>query len=255
MLLIAMLFMTFEIIPTVPMTHAKDCYLRTSVGIGYSADADFYDKDPDSINPPALFGRGNSGEPIGVSGDFGTFPAAGLAFGMKLLPWLRSEIEAQYYFNMKYDGNANFMGVGEKQPVSTTANSFATMLNLFIDLSALSQQQFGRFEPYVGGGIGIAYNRLNEMTYRFPENTGNHKISITPGGERLDLGFMLAVGTCIKLSKSLSVDAAYRYQDLGHMESERGIMVMDVLPDGIEIEKTSAPLRTHGIFIGLQYFF
>jgi opacity protein-like surface antigen len=92
------------------------------------------------------------------------------------------------------------------------------------------------------------------MTYLFPDNT-THKISITPSGDRKNFAFMLAVGTDIMLTEHLSLDIAYRYFDLGRVEAASGNLYMNHVPAGIAINSTEAPLRTHGLTIGLRYQF
>ena len=93
------------------------------------------------------------------------------------------------------------------------------------------------------------------MTFLFPENTGKHKISITPAGDRKDFAFMLAVGTGIILTEHFSLDIAYRYFDLGQVETASGNLYMNHVPGGIAINSTEAPLRTHGLAVGLRYQF
>jgi opacity protein-like surface antigen len=107
----------------------------------------------------------------------------------------------------------------------------------------------------VGGGIGLAYNRIDPMTFRFPENPGAHKISITPAGDRKTFAFMLTIGTGIVLTESLSLDIAYRYCDLGDVGTSSGNMYMDVRPAGIVINDIEAPLKTHGLTVGLRHHF
>ena len=237
------------------MSRAEGWYVRGDVGFERSKAADFCDSDCTATDPPALFGcgNGNNGQPLGVSGDFGSFPVTELAFGRQLFPWLRADLAVQYSSHMDYEGQANFLSVGQNQPVSAKANSFSSMINVFLDAKDLTGIGMGRFEPYVGCGAGLAHNRVSEMTYRFPENSGRHKLSITPSGTRTDFAFMLTVGTGIVLKDRIVLDVAYRYQDLGRVETDPGNMVMDILPSGIKIAGTYTPLRTHGVVIGLRY--
>ncbi len=167
---------------------------------------------------------------------------AEFAVGRRMSAWLRIGIEAQYRWDMEYRGNANFLSVGVNQPVSAQARSLATMATVYWDINS-----HGLFQPYIGAGAGLAVNHVDKMTYRFPDNTGRHKISVMPSGDRQDAAFMVTGGTGVVLSDSVILDIAYRYQDLGRIGTDRGSMVMDILPEGIEVDETSAPLRTHGI--------
>lgn len=237
---------------------AADWYVRGAVGYERSLAADFSDTDCTSINPPALFGctGGYDGQPIGAYGDFGHFPMAEIAFGRQLLPWLRADLAIAHRFNMNYEGNANFLSVGPHQPVSTKADSLSGMANIFVDINGfLAGKKLWRFQPYLGGGIGISHNRIGQMTFLFPDNPGAHKISITPSGDRTNVAFMLAIGTGILLTEHLNLDIAYRYFDLGRVGTSPGNMYMDVLPAGITINDIESRLRTHGLVLGLRYQF
>lgn len=249
-------------IAVVNLTGANACqadgwYMRGVLGYETSRTADFSDRDSSATSPPALFGSGNGsdGQPLGAYGDFGCFPEVEIAFGKAIFPWLRADLSVAYRFDMNYEGQANFLGVGANQPVSGKADSLSGMVNLFFDVNALTGMNLGRFEPYAGGGVGVAYNRIDEMTYLFPDNTGAHKYSITPSGDRTNFAFMLTLGTGIVLNERLILDVAYRYFDLGRVGTEQGNMAINTLPAGIVIDETSAALRTHGAAIGLRYRF
>lgn len=237
---------------------AAGWYLRGTVGYEKSLTADFSDTNCASANPPALFGcaNGNNGQPIGAYGDFGRFPLVEAAVGRQLLPWLRADLSVAYRFNMDYSGNANFLNVGANQPVSAKADSLSGMVNLFVDINGLlAGKKLWRFQPYVGGGAGLSYNRIGQMTFRYPDNPGAHKVSITPSGDRKDFAFMLAVGTGVMLTGQLSLDVAYRYFDLGRVETSPGNMYMDTRPAGIAVNGIESRLRTHGPAVGLRYQF
>lgn len=251
----ALLFLSFVWFPD--FAAASDWYLRGTFGYEWSRAADLSDTDCGATSPPALFGcgRGGNGQPLGSSGDFGRFPLLEAAVGRQMLPWLRADISVAYRFRMDYEGNANFLAVGARQPVSAKADSLSGMVNLFLDLAGIAGRSAGRFQPYVGGGIGLAYNRIEEVTFRFPENAGKHKVSIVPSGDRKDFAFMLAVGAGIVLTERITLDLAYRYFDLGRVGTDPGNMIMDVLPAGIAISDIDAPLRTHGMAAGLRYRF
>ena len=239
---------------------AAGWYLRGAVGYEKSLAADFSDINCASTNPPSLFGcaNGNNGQAIGAYGDFGHFPLVEAAVGRQLLPWLRADLSVAYRFNMDYDGNANFIppSVGYRQPVSAKVDSLSGMVNLFVDINGLlAGKKLWRFQPYVGGGAGFSYNRMGQMTFLFPDNTGAHKVSITPSGDRKDFAFMLAVGTGVILTEQLSLDIAYRYFDLGRVETSPGNMYMNHRPAGIAINGIESHLRTHGLTLGLRYQF
>ncbi|MBK5932380.1 hypothetical protein CCR82_18070 [Halochromatium salexigens] len=105
--------------------EASDWYLRAAVGIEQSNDAEFSDRDCASQQPAALFGcvRGDDGRPLGAYGDFGRYPLLKVAFGKRLLPWLRTDLSLGYRFDSDYQDNANFLSVGTHEPVSADVES------------------------------------------------------------------------------------------------------------------------------------
>ncbi len=241
-----------------PSGQAAGWYVRTSAGYEKSLAADFSDTNCMSQKPAALFGcaSGNDGRPIGAYGDFGYFPMMEAAAGRQFLPWLRTDVSLAYRFDMRYQGNANFLAVGPHQPVSAKSDSLTGMINVFIDINGLlPAHKLWRFQPYVGGGIGLSCNRIGQMTFLFPDNPGRHKISVTPSGDRKNFAYMLAIGTGFALTQHLNLDISYRYFDLGWVETSPGNMYMDVLPAGIFINSIESRVRTHGPAVGIRYHF
>lgn len=241
-----------------PEAQSAGWYIRGTAGYEKSMASDFSDTDCTSRHPAALFGcvKGRDGLPIGAYGDFGHFPLVEASVGRQLLPWLRADLSLAYRFDMKYDGNANFLSVGPHQPVSAKADALSGMVNVYIDINGfLSERKLWRFQPYLGGGTGFSYNRIGQMTFLFPDNPGKHKISITPSGDRKNFAYSMAIGTGIVITEHLRLDIAYRYFDLGSVETNPGNMSMDVLPAGIFINSIESRVRTHGPAMGIRYHF
>ena len=251
-----LLFLLLLVLISPADSLATQWYIRGGAGFDWSTDANFHDEDCSSKNPAALFGCGPGidGRSLGAYGDFGDFAVFEVAAGLHLLDCLRTDMSIMFSPGITYTGEANFLDVPGEQPVSADAYAWTGMVNLFVEIADLLHINTGNFEPYVGGGVGLSYNHIGRMTYRFPGLT-RHKISITPSGSHTDFAYMLTAGTGIQLSKKILVDVSYRYSDLGRVETDRGNMYMDSLPEGIEIAGTSAPLRTHGVMLGLRYLF
>lgn len=239
------------------LASASDWYARIALGQESSQGADFSDRDCSSQQPAALFGcvHGDDGRPIGAYGDFGSYPVMEIAVGKRLLPWLRSELAVGYRPDVEYRGNANFLTVGRIEPVSADLESWNGMVNAYVDLATATGTDLGRFQPYVGVGAGIAYNRIGKMTYLFPENPYRHKISIVPAGERTNFAYRLAVGTGFRLTQTLTLDLSAYYIDLGEVGTDTGLMAMNHVPAGILIDETETELRAFGLSLGLRYQF
>lgn len=252
-----LLFAALLTLSTADPAGAVVWYIRGTLGFEWSLAADYSDAESTSTNPPALFGTGpgSDGRRIGAYGDFGHLPLMEAAVGRQLLPWLRSEVAVAYRPEMQYRGQANFRGVPGEQPVSAGMDSLSGMVNFFLEIAGLTGADLGRFQPYIGGGVGVTHNRLGEMTYLFPGNPGAHKITITPSGTTTDIAFMAGIGTGIAISKRILLDISYRYTDLGRVSTDPGKAYLDTVPAGIDIAETRAPLRMHGVFAGVRYVF
>jgi len=252
------MFWFFFFVASLPyFVQAEGWYWRGNLGYEWSREADFSDSDCSATNPPTLFGcvKGGDGRPLGAYGNFGRFPSAELAVGRRLFPWMRADLALSYRFNMRFEGNANFLAVGQRQPVSATADSFSGMLKFFVDFHGFSAGIFGRFQPYAGCGAGWAYNRIGQMTYLFPENQRAHKISVIPSGDRNNFAFTFTLGTGLVLTEKIILDIAYHYMDLGVVGTSPGNMYMDTRPDGIAISDVWAPLKVQGVAVGMRYNF
>lgn len=239
-----------------PMAAAAGWYARADMAAEWAPQADFSDDDAGATHPPALFGTipGNDGRPIGAYGDCGAFAALELAFGRSILPWLRADLALAWRPHMVYAGKANFAGVAGEQPVSGTAESLSVLANVFVEIDRLLCFSAGPFRPFVGAGLGVSRNHMGEMTYLFP-GLARHKTSIAPAGSRTDLAFMLAAGTGIALTDRLTLELAYRYTNLGKIQTDPGRLAMNHLPAGIDIAGTWARLQVHGFAAGIRCAF
>lgn len=229
-------------------------YIRAAAGAIWGRDADFSDKDCKSTSPPALFGcgPGSDGKSLGTDGDFGQYLVLEFAGGRHLKPWLRTELAFHFRPNMKYSGSANFLNVSGPQPVSTTARSMGLMTNVFVELAPLLDLSASRWHPYLGAGAGLSHNKLDKVTYRFPE-AQNHHLSITPSGRRWDAAYQITAGLGILFTQKWILDISVRYEDLGSVETDRGGMYMDHINGSIDIARTEADLKGFGTLIGLRY--
>jgi opacity protein-like surface antigen len=240
----------------IPPAQAGQWYARIAAGIEDSRSSNFSDDDCSATSPPALYGcgSGSDGRALGTYGDFDSFASFDAALGRRVLPWLRTDISVSWRPNMVYSGQANFTGVKGAQPVYSSAEAFTAMFNFFADLIPSGDGPLSIFQPYIGAGLGLSYNKMDAMTFLFP-GLKTHKISITPSGSSLDPAYTFSLGTGIVISDRISIDIAYRWSHLGRVETDAGRMYMNHVPQGMNIAGTSARLQTHGVQLGLRYTF
>ena len=126
-------------------------------------------------------------------------------------------------------------------PLHVDLQSYTAMVNLYYDLG-----KFGRFVPYVGVGLGVAYHRLGEVSF-----TGNPALNNRiEGNNDLAFAWSLMAGTAYQISDRAILDIGYRYSDLGSIESGRADNGGFVNP-AVRIDD----ITSHEIKVGLRYHF
>jgi opacity protein-like surface antigen len=228
-------------------------YLRLGVGGGGSVPATFRDSDCQLVQPPALFGcgTGRNGEPLGAAGAFGSGVVLDAGLGVRLNRWLRAEGLFSYRPAYEYNGQANFLQSAPPQPVYANLSSIAAFGVAYLDLPHISSVQ-----PFIGAGVGAARNRISAVTYGFPALAPDATTTM-PGGTTTGLAWLLTAGVAIPLNDQLSLDLAYRYTDLGTVQTDTGSATI-VRPSGtrsLEIAGTQSALQTHGAMLTLRYAF
>jgi opacity protein-like surface antigen len=126
-------------------------------------------------------------------------------------------------------------------PLHTTLKSYTMMFNAYKDFG-----NFGGVTPYVGAGIGLAYNRIGETT--FTETTTRHNTIL--GKDDLSFAWSLMAGIGYQLTDRAVLDVGYRYLDLGKASSDRVDNTGSVNPR-IRFDD----LVAHEVKVGIRYHF
>ncbi len=228
-------------------------YLRGGLGMDWSDDTRFEDQDCSRTDPPALFGcvAGSDGEPLGAGGDFGEGAVLDAAIGYRFSPRLRAEALLSYRPDMDFAGEADFLNVPGRQPVSADMRSLGVFAVGYVDLPPM-----GRLQPFIGAGIGAAHNRIGSVTYGFP-GLGANAATVIRGGSHTDLAYLVTLGAAVPLTDRLTLDIAYRYTDLGEVRTDSGTatIVRNSGTRTLDIAGIQAELKTHGVMASLRYDF
>jgi opacity protein-like surface antigen len=125
-------------------------------------------------------------------------------------------------------------------PLHTSIKSYTLMMNGYKDLG-----RWGNITPYVGAGVGLAYNKMDEVYF-----TQNVFLTNRIQGEgRLSLAWSLMAGVGIQLTDRAILDVGYRYLDLGKAQSGRvdnaGFVNPRVLVDDLAAHEFKVGLRYH----------
>ena len=139
--------------------------------------------------------------------------------------------------------------------VSADLSSVSGMLAGCVDLAGLGLPKPGPFAPFAGAVIGVAHTRIGKTTMTFPATT-----TTVPGGRRTELAWMATAGLAAALDERVTLDLAWRYNDLGKIRTPRGPGRV-VWRDGsreplpLDLAPTEARLEGHGIRLSLRYAF
>jgi opacity protein-like surface antigen len=191
--------------------------------LGGFTDGDNYERSPST--PLPVTGQTDTS---GMSGGGGAW--GGYDFGQFSL-----ELAGSYRF--RHDQNFTFTDI-------TTTNSFGAKANVqtadFI-VSAFYDIPLGwKLQPYVGGGAGVVYHRLD---------TDMLTTTVTDAGSSSswDLAWQVGGGLKYPLSDRMNLRLDYRYVDLGQIETS-------ALPTGTN-DKLSADITSNDIRLGLTWSF
>ena len=171
----------------------------------------------------------------GTGGSYSQFALGGaLAAGydfwpMHLLP-IRTEIEFALRGNSEKSWSS---GWGETKGFWNTSTLFA---NVFWDFHNATQ-----FTPYVGAGLGVAFNYAG---YDIHRHFGN---SFSMDDRFVNFAWNIGAGAAYNFNENIAVDASYRYADFGYTEVESYV-------GGHKYEIGARPYN-HEFSLGLRYTF
>ena len=243
---------------------ARVFYVRAGAGSETSRGTRFLDRDcmlDESNNPggyQALYGCGSGpdGKPYQSRGDFGTL--RGFELGIGYAPpssFLRLEGLVQQRSGVTFRGKANFLASDRRQDVHAEVSALAVMLAGYLDFPEIDARPVGVVTPFVGAGMGQSRIEVERMTMEFPGTR-----TLVPGGSRTNFAWMASAGISLPLSERVMLELAWRYTDLGTVETGRGggsVVWRDGSrePLSLNVPETEADLAGHGLWVSLRYAF
>jgi len=191
-LLVAASLAALMALPTAAVAQDNDSgwYLRGNVGGGIFDTADFTGDLVGDVE-----GEGNLSPSVGIGYDFDN-------------NW-RLELDGTYLWN-------DMGKVSQLPGTSADFRTYSAMLNAIYDFD-----DFGRWEPYVGAGIGFVRSNLSAQTHNFPSLAGDPgavpvtNLACAPICDFRDsdsgLGYQLIAGLGYAITENLSWDTHYKY--------------------------------------------
>ncbi len=246
-----------------PAASSRGFYLRAGIGIDWSRETRFMDRNCASAPPApaALYGcgQGSDGAPLRAVGDFGSMIGFEIGVGHFTAPSLRLEGTVRHRPHFSFDGYANFtQDTTFKRMVSADASSLSAMVAAYLDLPELGVPRLGPFSPFIGGGIGVSRIEVGETRMGHPDAGTT---TIVPGGDRVNFAWMLTAGIARPIGERATLDFSWRYTDLGTVETGQDklrIAYRDGRPTRVfdfDLERTRAELKSHGLGVSVRYAF
>jgi opacity protein-like surface antigen len=224
--------------------HAQNntFYGKVEGGYGWTQNAKMHDK----LFNPAAGGAAICGDPActvpGQLNDIGNAWLVGAGVGWRYNQQLRTD------FTITYRGGMQLTGAdGIPNSFSADINSWAGLVNGYVDLPWAA----GGVRPFLGGGIGYARNHIG-TTSLTPTFAPGSVVGYVSSGSSNNFAWALTAGFGWEVSRALTVDVAYRYTDLGKINSGT---VASVPAFGLaaSFSGISGDLRLNEVTVGVRF--
>lgn len=235
--------------PTLASAQDSGVYIKAQAGYGVVNDADISLQSGSSNGLVGdVAGGGNLALALGLGYDFGN-------------NW-RIELDASTFSN-------DLSAIGGQPNSEASIHANTLMLNALYDFS-----DFGRWEPYVGAGVGVAEGNVSISAQDFVNDLGSVLVSnpacaspavgasttracIIDDTDK-NLAWNLIAGLGYSITDNLSWDTNYRYVNMGDVDVE-GTFVQANVPSVGGLFNTAASsvenVSTHMLMTGLRYRF
>lgn len=220
-----------------PVVHrpAGPCYVRADVGYAWSQtpQVNWLVTDPDDYTDDVTH--------VSMENTWLGEVGAGCGHGSR---GLRGELMFGFRGDRKIDGEPGIWDPDipiKDDPLHTSVQSYTLMFNAYYDLG-----QYRGFVPYVGAGIGAAYNIVDSVY--FTENP--NLVNTIEGDRKLSLAWSVMAGVGYQISDRAILDIGYRFIDLGSAKSGNVDNIAKYNPS-VYVDD----LYAHEIKVGLRYHF
>ena len=176
----------------------------------------------------------------------------GLGAGYQFNSWFRADLTGEWHDGGKWTSQESYdstgcvnTGTGRcLDQYSAKINHGVFLANGYADLGT-----WGGLTPYVGVGLGTAYNSIGGITDTFPTFPGTPAVSNS--ATKWTFAWALMAGMSFDVTQNLKLDVSYRYLNMGSMDG--GTVVCNGAC-GIR-ETQHFKFSSNDIRIGLRYMF
>jgi opacity protein-like surface antigen len=208
-------------------------YLRGDIGMATNAEDIGLKNTPD----PIAMGLADGYLSTGANAAFNSTTLSSAEFvdvglGYQFNPWLRGDVTFEYRDGAQFQSTYNINNPGAFGSATTPTqftdfyranlSSAIAMANVYADLGT-----WNGLTPYIGGGLGVANNRLYGMTDQGVQNyTVSQTNSFTgssggyfSNGSETNLAWALMAGLDFKIAENVKLELGYRFLDYGKITS------------------------------------
>ena len=242
--------------PMPPPPQAPPCcqtggwYLRGDIGIGVQTFSEFnFTQTNSAFVWPSNWQI--------VQKDIQDTAIFGLGIGYVVNNWLRVDVtgehrnEAAFKATGSYSGLANFCngGVGTCFDVNSgNISSSVFMANAYVDLGT-----WWCLTPFIGAGVGGAYNRISGIQDNGIISTGSVGFGYGSDNSAWTLAWNVQAGLTYNVNDNLKIDFSWRYLNLGSPQT--GVVVCQNTPACPGAFYTLHDVTSQDFRIGLRWLF
>jgi opacity protein-like surface antigen len=182
-------------------------YLRGDIGFSHQRikNVEFV---PGPTLPPLT-----SQETLSVGADVGSIFGLGIGYQFN---WFRFDVTGEYRGNAGFHSINRIVGApGNVFPESNrgSKSEWVVLANVYADLGT-----WWCITPFIGAGIGGAYNTITNFTDIAVIQNGNN---FAEKASKWNMAWALHAGLAYKVTPNFTIELAYRYLNLGDAETGR----------------------------------
>ena len=218
--------------PVVAQPEVSNWYLRGFVGIGMNGTPTL-----DYLPAPANVGNGFAFDQNSIADT--TFIGAGVGYDWN--NWLRFDLSGEYRAKTQVNARGVYDQVtGQGDAYQGYLKSWVVLANGFVDLGT-----WNCFTPFVGVGIGGAYNQMADLVDMGIGQTG---AGFGRNTAEWHMAYALYAGIGYEVSKNLKIDLSYRYLNYGSI-TDTVDCIGGCVPDSYKFGN----LYSQDIMLGLRW--
>ncbi|MFM2481535.1 outer membrane protein [Celerinatantimonas sp. YJH-8] len=169
-----------------------------------------------------------------------------LGYRYPQLSWLTTEVALSYHSKMDMRGKT-MVGSSETydQPSQTSIKSTTLMFSGQIDLATYFDQDKWLLHPYVGLGVGVSHNKLEDSRVHYRTSF----VRLNTNDSHTDFAWQAKLGVTYAATQHIVLDLSYAYNDYGKATSDKANYL------GSTVKLSDIDYRTQEVMLGMRYFF